>query len=63
MDLTFKGLIGSEQKLLAGLAASVEGTRYLGAPERAICEGSAVFAGKWYALRDALIDDFAAYLR
>ena len=60
MYLTLKGLIGSEQKLLAGLAASVEGSGYLRATKGAIGKGSAVFAGEGYALSYALIDNFTA---
>ena len=36
MYLALKGLVGSEEKLLAGLAASVEGARDLRTAERAV---------------------------
>ncbi len=62
IDLALKGLIGAEQKLLAGLSAGVEGARNLGAAEGAIFERAAVFAGKGHALRDALVNDVDAVL-
>ena len=63
VDLALEGLIGAEQKLLAGLAARVEGARNLGAAEGAVVEGAAVFAGEGDALGDALVDDVDAVLR
>ncbi len=63
IDLAFEGLIRAEQKLLAGLAAGVEGSRDLRAAEAAIGERAAVFAREGDALRDALVDDVDADLR
>jgi hypothetical protein len=63
VHLALEGLIGAEQKLLAGLAASVEGARNLGSAEGAVVEGAAVFAGEGDALSDALVDDVDAVLR
>ena len=63
VDLALERLVGAEQKLLAGLAAGVEGARNLGAAEGAIGERAAVLAGEGNALGDALIDDLAADLR
>ena len=62
-DLAFERLIGAEQKLLAGLAARVEGARDLRAAEGAVGERAAVFAREGHALRDALVDDVDADLR
>ena len=56
-DLPAERLVGAEQKLLAGLAAGVKGSRNLRAAEGAIGEESAVFAREGHALRDALVDD------
>ena len=62
-DLAFQRLIGAEQKLLAGLAARIEGARDLRAAEGAVGEQAAVFAGEGNALRHALVDDVDADLR
>ena len=56
-------LIGTEQKLLARLAARVERSRNLCASERTIGERAAVFARERNTLRHALIDDVQADLR
>ena len=56
-DLTAKRLITTEQKLLSGLSARVEGARYLRAAKGAVGQQSAIFAGKRHALRNALVDD------
>src|SRR6266511_3939147 len=56
-DLTAKRLITAEQKLLTGLSARVERDRHLGAAEGTISQQAPIFAGKWHALRDALVDD------
>ncbi len=63
VDLALERLIGAEEKLLAGLAAGVEGARDLGSTEGAIVECAAVFAGEWNALGNALVDDVDAVLR
>ena len=62
-DLTHQRLIGTEQQLLAGLAARVERPRDLRAAERAVVEQAAVFACERHALRDALVDDVDRHLR
>ena len=56
-DLLVQGRVGAEQKLLAGLAAGVEGARYLRAAERTVGQQAAVLAGEGHALCHALIDD------
>ncbi len=62
-DLTFEGLIGAEKKLLAGLAAGVEGAGDLRAAKGTIVEETAVLTGEGDALSDALVDDVDADLR
>ena len=62
-NLPFESLIGAEEKLLACLAAGVEGSRNLRATEGAIRKGAAVFAGERDALRHALIDNVNTDLR
>src|SRR5438874_1976988 len=56
-DLPAQGLVGTEQKLLAGLAAGVKRPRNLRAAEGAIGEESAILARERHALLGALIDD------
>src|SRR5579863_2049087 len=63
MHLFLKGLVSAEQELLASLAARIKCPGYLRAPERPIGQRTAVFARKWHALRDALVDDVHADLR
>src|SRR5262249_53392729 len=60
--LARQGLVGAEQQLLAGLAATVEGARYLGAAKGAVGKQSAVLARKRHALGHALIDNVQADL-
>ena len=55
--LALQGLVGAQQKLLAGLAAGVEGPRDLGAAERPVRQQAAVFAGERHSLGNALVDD------
>ena len=62
-DLVRERLVGTEQQLLAGLAARVERARHLRATERAVVEEAAVLTGERHALRDALVDDVHAHLR
>ncbi len=62
-DLLFERLVGAQQELLAGLAAGIKRTRYLGAAETAIVQVARVFARERNALRHALIDDVEADLR
>ena len=63
LDLAAECLVRPKQQLLACLAARVERARHLSATERAIGQEPAVFAGKWHALRDGLVDDVHAELR
>jgi hypothetical protein len=56
-DLTHQRAVGTEQQLLARLAARVEGSADLRAAEGAVGEQTAVFAREWHALRGALVDD------
>ena len=62
VDLTLEGLVGADQKLLAGLAAGVEGALHLDAAEGAVVQQAAVLTGERDALRDALVDDVRADL-
>ncbi len=62
VDLAFKRLVSAEQQLLAGLAASVESARDLGAAERAVGKRAAVFTGEGNSLGYALVDDVHADL-
>ncbi len=62
-DLPLECLVGTEQQLLAGLAAGVKGSLDLDAAEGASREQSAVFPGERHALGDALVDDVDADLR
>ena len=61
-DLSFEGLIGAEQQLLAGLTAGVEGARDLHTAEGPVVQHAAVLAGEGHALCHALVDDFDADL-
>jgi hypothetical protein len=63
VDLPLQCLIGAQQKLLAGLSASIEGARDLRATKGAILERTAVFTSEGNSLRDALVDDVDAVLR
>ena len=56
-DLLVQGCICAQQQLLSGLAAGVEGTRYLRAAERTVGQQTAVLTGEGNALGDALVDD------
>ncbi len=60
LDFAAQSTVGTEQELLAGLSAGVEGSADLRAAERAVVEQSAVVACKRNALCDALVDDVAA---
>ena len=51
------------KKLLAGLAARIKCARDLRAAKGTVGQKTAVFARKWHALRDALIDDRCADFR
>src|SRR6059058_4038346 len=62
-DLPRQGLIGTQQQLLAGLAARVEGARNLYPPKGAVCEQPPVLAREGDALGRALVDDAGADLR
>ena len=61
-DLPGEGLVSAQQQLLAGLAAGVERTAHLHAPEGAVVEQSAVVAGERHPLGDGLVNDVAAHL-
>ena len=54
--------IGTEQQLLAGLAAGIESTAHLHTAEGTVGQISAVFAGERNTLGDALVDDRGAHL-
>ena len=56
-DLPAERPVSSEQELLAGLAARVEGTRHLRSAERAVGQKPAVLARERHPLRHALVDD------
>ena len=62
-DLAHQCLIGTEEQLLSGLSSRIEGTRDLGAAERAVGEEAAIFTGERHALGRALVDDFDTDLR
>jgi len=62
-DLPAEALVGTEEELLSGLAAGVEGAADLGSAERAIVEHAAVFAGKGHALGHTLVDDCGGEFR
>ena len=62
-DLAAQGLVGAEQKLLAGLAARVKRARHLRAAERTVGQRAAILAGERHALRHALVNDVGAHLR
>ncbi len=62
LDLAAEGLIGSEQQLLAGLAAGKKGAGNLGSTERAVLKVAGIIAGKGHSLGNALIDDVVADL-
>ena len=62
VELLLECLIGPQEKLLAGLPAAVEGSRYQHASERTVREHAAVFTCEWDALCDRLIDDVGAQL-
>src|SRR5258706_8481915 len=61
--LLLKRLISSEQKLLASLAARIEGARNLHTSEGTRVEQPAVFTGKRDSLGHALVNDIDAELR
>ena len=60
-DLTAQRRICAQQQLLSRLSAGIERARYLCPAERTVVEQSAVFAGKRYALRHALVDNGIRY--
>ena len=55
-------IVGAQKQLLPRLAAGVKGPGYLGAAERAVGQGAAVFAGKGHALTDTLVDNVVGHL-
>ena len=56
-DFLFESLVATDEELLSGLAAGVEGPLHLSSAERAVVEEAAVFAGERNALGDALVND------
>src|SRR6516225_522556 len=56
-DLALERLVGTEEELLASLAARVEGAGDLSAAEGTVVEKTAVLAGEGHALSNALVDD------
>ena len=61
-DLRAKRLVGTKEKLLASLAAGIEGARDLRAAKGAVGQKTAVFAREGNPLRHALVDDRGADL-
>ena len=61
-NLLVQGSIGTQQQLLAGLSAGVEGTAHLHATEGTVGQVSAVFTGKRNTLCHALVDNGGTYL-
>ena len=55
-----QGLIGPQQKLLAGLTAGVEGSLHQGAAEGTGVEVTGIVAGKRNPLGDTLVDNVGA---
>ena len=55
-DLSHECLIGTQQQLLAGLAAAVERSRQLSAPEGSVGERSTVLPREGNPFNDTLID-------
>lgn len=53
----FKCLIGTEEELLTGLTAGVEGSLELSTTEGAVVEETTVFTTEGHALSDALVND------
>ncbi len=62
IDLPHQRRIGTEQELLAGLTAGVEGSRDLRTAEGAVVEHATVLAREGHALGDTLVDDIDADL-
>ena len=56
-NLGAHSLVGAEEKLLAGLTSSIEGSRNLRAAKGAVCKEPAIFAREGNPLRDTLVDD------
>src|SRR5690606_20495644 len=61
-DHPLQRLVGTNEQLLAGLAASIEGARHLCTAERAVGKHAAILARERHALRDALVDDVDRHL-
>ena len=60
--LTAQRRVGTQQKLLAGLTLSVEGTRNLSATKRAVGQHATVLAGERNTLGHALVNDIVRHL-
>ena len=54
-----KGTVGTEEELLAGLAAGIESAADLSTAEGAVVEESTIVAGEGYTLGNTLVDDAA----
>ena len=61
-NLTIQGGIGTQQQLLSGLSAGIEGTAHLNTAERTVGQVSAVFTGKRNSLCYALVDNRRTHL-
>ena len=59
LNLTRKGTVGTEKKLLPGLTSCVEGTRDLSTTKRTVCKVATVLTREGDALRNTLVDDGA----
>ena len=61
-DFLLHSLVGTQEQLLTGLTAAVEGTLELGTTEGAVVEQTTVFTAEGHALGHALVDDVAGHL-
>ena len=62
VDLAVQGAVCTQQQLLSGLTAGIEGTAYQCTTERAVCQQTSVFTGKGHTLCDTLVDNGITYL-
>ena len=62
-NLLIQGSISTQQQLLSGLSASIEGAAHLHAAKRPVRQVSAVFTGKRNPLRHTLVDNGGTYFR
>ena len=61
-DFAAEGAVGTEEELLTGLTAGVEGSADLRTAEGAVVEVAAIVACERHTLSDALVDDVVGYL-